>query len=105
MLIDKSESITNVEIILVGNKTDLIDRKISKTDAENFSKERNFKHIETNAKDGTNILFLFEELAIAMNKKKMEESSLAVIKSINTYIFRRTELNKELKNKKESKCC
>ena len=94
-----------MEIILVGNKTDLIDRKISKTDAKNFAKERNFKYIETIAKDGTNILLLFEELIIGMNKKKMEESSLVEIKSINTYIFQRTELNKELKNKIEEKCC
>ena len=102
---DISENTANVEIILVGNKTDLKDRRISKTEAENFAKENNYKYIETSAKDGTNILLLFEELAIDMNKRKQEESSYVEIKSINTYVFRRSELNKQLKSKKESKCC
>ena len=102
---DITENTENVEIILVGNKIDLKDRKISKTEAENFAKSNNYKYIETSAKDGTNILLLFEELAIAMNKRKQEESSDFEIKSISTYVFRRSELNKQLKRKKESKCC
>ena len=102
---DINENTDNVEIILVGNKTDLIDRKISKERAESFAKEKNFKYIETSAKDGTNILLLFEELSIGMNKIKQEDSSVVEINSIDTYIFRRSELNKKIKHKKKSKCC
>ena len=102
---DINENTDNVEIILVGNKTDLIDRKISKERAENFAKEKNFKYIETSAKDGTNILLLFEELATGIYKRRKEDNSICDIKSVDTYIFRRTELNKLIKNKKEKKCC
>jgi len=100
-----NENAENVEIILVGNKTDLKDRKVNKIQAENFAKENNFKYIETSAKDGTNVLLLFEELAIAMSKRKQEESSVVEMKNSNTYIFMRSELNKQLKNQKDSKCC
>ena len=95
----------NVEIILVGNKSDLIDRKINKTKAESWAKENGFRYIETSAKDGSNILLLFEELAIEMNKRKEDDSSIVDVKSINTYVYRRAELNRQLRNKKESKCC
>ena len=96
----------NVEVFLVGNKSDLEGRKISKNKAENFAKEKNLKYIETSAKEGTNILLLFEELSIGMNKRRNEESTSNVeMGSIDTYIYRRSELNKELKNKKEAKCC
>ena len=102
---DINENAGNVEIILVGNKADLFDRKINETEAEAFAKEKNFKYIETSAKEGTNILLLFEEIAMGINKRKQESSSVVDIKSVNTYVFRRAELNKELKQEKESKCC
>ena len=96
----------NVEIFLVGNKSDIEDRKITKIKAENFAKEKNLKYIETSAKEGTNILLLFEELSMGMNKRRNEESTSNVeMGSVDTYICRRSELNKELRNKKEAKCC
>ena len=96
----------NVEVILVGNKSDLKDRKIKKSEAEKYAKEKNFKYIETSAFEGINILLLFEELSIGMNKRRNEESSSNVdMGSIDTYVFRREELNKKLKQEKESKCC
>ena len=103
---DINDNAGNVEVILVGNKSDLEDRKITKYKAENYAKEKNVKYIETSAKEGTNILLLFEELSIGMNKRRNDESSSNVeLGSIQTYIFRREELNKELRNKKERKCC
>ena len=101
-----NENAGNVEGILVGNKSDLENRKINKLKAENYAKEKNLKYIETSAKEGTNILLLFEELSIGMNKRKNEESTSNVeMGSISTYVYRRAELNKELKNRKEAKCC
>ena len=101
------ENTKNIEIILVGNKSDLQDRKINKINAEKFAKEKNLKYIETSAKEGTNILLLFEELSIGMNKRKNDDSSsMPELGSVSmTYIARRTELNKELKRQKEAKCC
>ena len=102
---DINESTKNIEIILVGNKADLINRKISKTPAENFAKEKKYKSIETSAKEGTNILLLFEELASSISKKKQEESSIIDFNNLSTYVSRREELNKELRDKKEKQCC
>ena len=103
---DINENAGNVEVILVGNKSDLEDRKITKYTAEKYAKEKNVKYIETSAKEGTNILLLFEELSIGMNKRRNEESTSNVeLGSIQTYVFRREELNRELKNRKERKCC
>ncbi len=94
----------NVEVILVGNKSDLKNRVIINSRAEQFAHEKNFKYIETSAKEGTNVLLLFEELSNGMNKRKQDDS-IPEIGNISTYIFKRAELNKELKSKKESKCC
>ena len=100
-----NENTENVVIILVGNKADSSDRKVDKINAENYAKERNIKYIETSAKEGTNILLLFEELAIDMYKKKEDDNSIVELENVDTFIFRRAELNKQLKIKRESKCC
>ena len=55
-----SDNTEKAQIILVGNKADLIERKIDEETAENFAKQRDIKYIETSAKEGTNILLLFE---------------------------------------------
>ena len=100
-----SDNTEKAQIILVGNKADLIERKIDEETAENFAKQRDIKYIETSAKEGTNILLLFEELALDINKKKQNDSSVVELEHVDTYVFRRREINKEIKNKKENKCC
>ena len=46
---------------LVGNKCDLIEKRIiKKEEAENFAKEHKLPYIETSAKEGINIGELFE---------------------------------------------
>ena len=100
-----SDNTEKSQIILVGNKADLIERKIDEQTAENFAKQRDMKYIETSAKEGTNILLLFEELALDINKKKQNDSSVVELEHVDTYVFRRREINKEIKSKKESKCC
>ena len=102
---DISENTEDVVIILVGNKADLEDRKVDKIKAENYAKEKNIKYIETSAKEGTNILLLFEELAIDMNKKKEDDTSVVQLENVDTYIIRRAELNKQLKIKRSKGCC
>ena len=100
-----SENTEKAQIILVGNKADLIERKVDEDKAETFAKQRDMKYIETSAKEGTNILLLFEELALDINKKKQNDSSVVELEHVDTYVFRRREINKEIKNKKENKCC
>ena len=91
-------------VILVFDLTN--ENSFTKLNAERLAKEKSFKYIETSAKEGTNILLLFEELSIGMNKRRNEESiSKVEMGSVDTYVFRREELNKELKYKKSAKCC
>ena len=95
----------NTCIILVGNKIDLIDRKVSKEDANNFATENNLLYVETSAKDGMYIDLPFENLAMEIiknvnmgkneNNKYIEQS---LKKDIDKKIFER-------KREKEFSCC
>eukprot|EP00440_Ansanella_granifera_P063790 gb/GFBE01069157.1/.p1 GENE.gb/GFBE01069157.1/~~gb/GFBE01069157.1/.p1 ORF type:complete len:212 (+),score=59.95 gb/GFBE01069157.1/:1-636(+) len=63
----RSERGNDVVIILVGNKTDLGDRRqVSTEEGEEKAKENGVMFIETSAKMGTNIKALFRQLAQAL---------------------------------------
>ena len=53
----------NVVIILVGNKVDKKDRKVSRGEAEKYASELGVRYFETSAKTGENIEAVFEEVA------------------------------------------
>lgn len=50
-------------IFLVGNKSDLTDREISKKDAEEYAERNRYPYIEVSAKNGSNIHQLFRKLS------------------------------------------
>ncbi|RLN34784.1 hypothetical protein C2845_PM03G13250 [Panicum miliaceum] len=57
----------DVIVVLVGNKTDLVDkRQVSTEEGESKSKELNVMFIETSAKAGFNIKPLFRKIAAAL---------------------------------------
>ncbi|CAF1022171.1 unnamed protein product, partial [Adineta ricciae] len=63
----RAERGTDVIIILVGNKTDLVDRRqVSTEDGELKAKELNVLFIETSAKAGFNVKQLFRRIASAL---------------------------------------
>lgn len=95
----------NAEIILVGNKSDLPNRSVSREEAEKFAKEYGYEYYETSAKEGTNILLVFEMLTKNMNKKyEKEENKINGLHS--TYVARLMELNKKNKMEEDNyKCC
>ncbi|CAF1218940.1 unnamed protein product [Adineta ricciae] len=63
----RAERGTDVIIILVGNKTDLVDRRqVSTEDGELKAKELNVMFIETSAKAGFNVKQLFRRIASAL---------------------------------------
>ena len=69
----------NTQVIIVGNKLDLVgQRKVSHSQAANFCRENNYKYIEASAKDGTNLLKIFEELTfdLANNHQKQREKEI-----------------------------
>merc|ERR1712137_327712 len=63
----RSERGPDVVIVLVGNKTDLADRRqVSVEEGEQTAKEHNVLFVETSAKVGTNVKSLFRQLAQAL---------------------------------------
>ncbi|KAE8720880.1 Ras-related protein RABH1b [Hibiscus syriacus] len=61
----RTERVSDVIIVLVGNKTDLVD-KVSVEEAEAKALEFNVMFIETSAKAGFNIKALFRKIAAAL---------------------------------------
>ncbi len=61
---------TNISLILIGNKIDLIDeRVVSMEDGEKLAKQLGLAYIETSAKTGENIIDAFRILALQLIKK------------------------------------
>lgn len=81
---DLNEVIADNEIekILVGNKCDLPEQKISNEEINKFANEYNMQYLAVSAKEGINIESLFEILAtnciknIKESQKKIEEEGL-----------------------------
>ena len=89
----KEKGNSNVEIILVGNKTDLkMERKVSHETAEMIAKMYSIPYIETSAKDGTNVQNAF----CTITEKVLTNQELLVKCSANpsTRISVSKELNK-----------
>ena len=69
----------NIQILIVGNKVDLIEeRKVTESQVINFCREKDYKYIDASAKEGTNILKIFEELSfvLATNYEKEREEEM-----------------------------
>ena len=94
----------NLQILIVGNKLDLIDqRKVTESEAINFCKEKGYKYIEASAKEGTNVLKIFEELSFDLakqyEKQKEEETNSRVVMDFDDKNIITT------KNNKKTGCC
>ncbi len=63
----RTERGNDVIIILVGNKTDIPEkRQVSTEEAEKMAKEKDIMYIETSAKTGYNVKVLFRRVASAL---------------------------------------
>merc|ERR1712156_1012764 len=72
----RTERGSDVIIMLVGNKTDLSDkRQVSTEEGERKAKELNVMFIETSAKAGYNVKQLFRRVAAALPGMESSESS------------------------------
>ena len=74
-------------------------RKISKEDAENLALKYGLKLWEVSAKDNTNI----EEMFVDTIKTLLEKNSKIISESSS--MGNNIKLNKNIKNKKNKKCC
>ncbi|BFZ21426.1 hypothetical protein BsWGS_24465 [Bradybaena similaris] len=68
----RTQSETECIIILVGNKTDLPERTVDKKTAQAFADAHGIQYIETSAKSATNVHELFDAMADAILKRKLE---------------------------------
>ena len=86
--------------VIVGNKLDLENnRKIKKEDAENLAAKYGVKLWEISAKDNTNI----EEMFTDTIKTLLEKNSKIISESSS--MGNNIKLSKNIKNKKNKKCC
>ncbi|KAI7692951.1 Ras-related protein Rab-6A [Sarcoptes scabiei] len=89
----RTERGNNVIIMLVGNKTDLQDkRQISADEGEKKAKELNVMFIETSAKSGYNVKQLFRRVAAALpgmeaNEKSKEDSTYSCLNFLSKNCF------------------
>jgi len=104
---DVKEYNTELKILLLGNKLDLIEeREISTEAASNFATKNNLEYLEISAKDGTNIQKSFETLIDLIFKGKLEKEILAEFshKDTSFTIDSKSEIINKNGNKKKS-CC
>ena len=100
----KNNSNKDPEIVLVGNKIDLEDRKVTKEKGMRFAEKNNLMYVESSSKEGINVDSPFEKLATALVNK---------IKENPEYNLNKNEGNKnyddrnliEKNREKEVKCC
>ena len=70
-----NENITNIPIIILGNKCDLEkEREVTKEEAENFAKNLNLPYFETSAKENINIKESIEAIANIAYKKAKDKA-------------------------------
>ena len=94
----------DIQIIVVGNKLDLFNqRKVTQSQANNFCNENKYKYIEASAKDGTNLLKIFEELTFDLTNKNQEKIKNEINKKSQ---IKNLEImaKEEIKEKKKG-CC
>ena len=93
----------DIQILIVGNKLDLFNqRKVTQSQANNFCKENNYKYIESSAKDGTNLLKIFEELTFDLTNKHQQKMQNEINKKFQ---MKNLEIMAKEENKNKKKGC
>ncbi len=96
----------DVSIVLVGNKIDLDDRKISKEQGNDFASKNGMMYVETSSKEGININSPFEKLAIEIIKKIKEKQDNGSNETVEEQLKKLNERREiERQREKEVKCC
>ena len=96
-----------MEILVVGNKLDLIEqRRVEKSQAINYYRENGgYKYIEASAKDGTNVLKIFEELTFDLANKHQKEKEKEVNNKYKIKTLMEDNNKYIIKNKQKKGCC
>jgi len=108
--IDSIESNTNsqnskIPAIIIGNKIDILERKVDKVSAENFAKNKNYKYFEVSAKTGINIdesiKFLIKKVLKEGNENEKKKEDKKDTKNIE---IKKNDNNND-KTAQIKKCC
>jgi Ras-related protein Rab-18 len=101
-----SNTKADISIVLVANKIDILDRKISKEEGQEFASKNNLLYVETSSKEGINIDEPFEKLATNIIKKIRENPDYVYNETVEQKLKRIGERNAiERQREKEVKCC
>ena len=108
--IEETVNIKEKALILVGNKKDIQDRKVSTEEGENFAEKYNMKYFETSAKTGEGIQEAFNQiyrdiydLNVKLEALKNSNSSEPNPSNSGNIELKKKDHNKKDKGKK-SKC-
>ena len=110
-LINDSVGFEKVVKILVGNKSDLPDRKINEEEAKHYAGEHGMKFIKVSAKEGVNIDYLFEVVAndcvknLLQDKNQKENNKDKNDNEEKINMLGVENNNKNNNDKKKRKCC
>ena len=97
------EELSDVVIMIVGNKIDLDKRVVSEDEAKKFCNQNGYLFSEVSAKKGTNVSLIFEKLSWEIwenDKKKNDEDKIIFMSQTNKSL----EIM-NFKDKKNKICC
>ena len=101
----KNNSNLDPAIILVANKIDLEDRKVTKEKGMKYAEKNGLMYVETSSKEGINVDSPFEKLTNALIQK-IKENPNYNINTVNNKLENYGEKeNFERNREKEVKCC
>ena len=101
----KNNSNLDPVIILVANKIDLEDRKVTKEKGMKYAEKNGLMYVETSSKEGINVDSPFEKLTNALIQK-IKENPNYNINTVNNKLENYGEKeNFERNREKEVKCC
>ena len=98
----KDKAAEKIVIMLAGNKSDLIDKKVSSEDELKPYIEK-YKHYEISAKKGDNVDNLFEDLASIIVDILKNNGEYSIIKKRNSIYLKNGKKEKEKKHKSKIK--
>ena len=97
---------SKIPAIIVGNKIDILERKVDKVSAENFAKDKNYKYFEVSAKSGINIdesiKYLIKKVLEEQNENEEKNDKKKEVKNIE---IKNNDNNNNDKIAQIKKCC
>ncbi len=102
----KEKAGKDLVVILIGNKTDLLDDKeVSTEDGKRFAQVYDYYFLETSAKENLNVTDAFDLLAEKASEKLLQKQEEQELKDFSTARSSIQHINPQAMVPKKSKCC